>query len=148
VSRTKVVAEFMIAMHDAGVPFTVHNELGPRGHVGYVAGRYRDGAYSDLWTDVRRCAWRTFTDYAPACSCGWQGPARPITDTTYLACSRDWACDHASVLQDEAADRVVDGSLRAERLTRGPSHDAGGRTLALLDSRLVARWRAQPPSDS
>jgi hypothetical protein len=73
----------MIAMHDAGVPFTVHSELGPRGHVGYVAGRYRDGAYSDLWTDVRRCAWRTFTDYAP--------PARADGEDPNWPCARvDW----------------------------------------------------------
>ena len=97
-------------MHDARVPFTVHNELGPRGHVGYVAGRYRDGAYSDLWTDVRRCAWRTFTDYAPACSCGWRGAAQPITDTAYLGCARSWAREHPAVLQGVSDDRIaVDG---------------------------------------
>jgi hypothetical protein len=32
-------------------------------HHGYIAGRYRDGALSDTWTDVRRCAERTFITY-------------------------------------------------------------------------------------
>jgi hypothetical protein len=43
------------------------------GHVGFLAGRYRDGAYSDVWTDVSRCAEGTFVRYAPACTCGWGG---------------------------------------------------------------------------
>ena len=48
-------------------------------HVGYVAGRYRSGVWSDQWTDVSRCAERTFTDYAPACVCGWRGRAHAAT---------------------------------------------------------------------
>jgi hypothetical protein len=60
------------------------------GHVGYVAGRYRDGAYSDMWTDVRRCARLTFTAYAPACSCGWRGAPIPVGDTGLIACHREW----------------------------------------------------------
>lgn len=44
-------------------------------HAGYVAGRYRDGSWSDHWTDVERCAEATFTAYRPACRCGWSGPA-------------------------------------------------------------------------
>lgn len=69
------------------------------GHTPYVAGRYRDGAYSDIWTDVRRCAFQTFTAYAPACSCGWRGPAQPVTDVAYIACRRAWTRDHALPLR-------------------------------------------------
>ncbi len=49
------------------------------GHYGYVAGRYRDGLFSDAWTDVSRCASGTFTAYAPACTCGWYGDIHPST---------------------------------------------------------------------
>lgn len=42
-------------------------------HRGFVAGRYRDGALSDGWTDVTRCAHGTFTAYVPTCGCGWRG---------------------------------------------------------------------------
>ena len=48
-------------------------------HVGYVAGRYRSGVWSDQWTEVGRCAEHTFTAYAPACTCGWRGPVHPPT---------------------------------------------------------------------
>jgi hypothetical protein len=46
-------------------------------HDGYVAGRYRNGALSDIWTDVTRCAARTFTAYVAACECGWTGTPKP-----------------------------------------------------------------------
>lgn len=59
-------------MFDTGSGLTTAND-----HTGYVAGRYRNGALSDAWTDVSRCAERTFTAYYPACSCGWTGRARP-----------------------------------------------------------------------
>lgn len=73
----------------------------PDGHLPYVAGRYRDGAYSDIWTDVRRCAAQTFTAYAPACSCGWRGPGQPVTDIAYIVCRRAWLRDHAAALHPE-----------------------------------------------
>jgi LuxR family maltose regulon positive regulatory protein len=50
-------------------------------HVGYVASRYGSGVWSDQWTDVRRCTEHTFTDYAPACVCGWHGRAHAATPT-------------------------------------------------------------------
>jgi len=34
-------------------------------HVGYFAGRYRSGVWSDQWTDVSRCAERTFHRLRP-----------------------------------------------------------------------------------
>ena len=46
-------------------------------HLGFVAGRYRNGALSDAWTDVTRCAWGTFRAYGPTCGCGWRGTAQP-----------------------------------------------------------------------
>lgn len=67
------------------------------GHAGYVAGRYRSGVWSDQWTDVSRCAERTFTAYAPACVCGWRGPVRPATPGGHLACQRTWVFEHAPV---------------------------------------------------
>jgi hypothetical protein len=64
-------------------------------HAGYVAGRYRDGVWSDGWTDVRRCAEATFTAYAPACGCGWRGPAVSATAKGFLSCQRMWVFEHA-----------------------------------------------------
>lgn len=87
----------MIAMHDVTMLFTQSDGMSDSGgHVGFVAGRYRDGAYSDVWTDVRRCAEATFTAYAPSCSCGWRGAAVPITDVAVMACHRAWRRDHAA----------------------------------------------------
>jgi hypothetical protein len=63
-------------------------------HVAYVAGRYRDGVWSDHWTDVSRCADHTFTNYAPACLCGWRGPAHAATQAGHLACQRMWVFEH------------------------------------------------------
>ena len=63
-------------------------------HLGYVAGRYRNGAFSDAWTDVTRCAENTFTAYAPACACGWRGPAFPATESGHLACRRALTHEH------------------------------------------------------
>jgi hypothetical protein len=40
-------------------------------HEGFVAGRYRDGSASDIWTSVARCAHGTFVGYCAACECGW-----------------------------------------------------------------------------
>jgi hypothetical protein len=63
-------------------------------HEGYVAGRYRNCAYSDIWTDVRRCAERTFLAYAPACECGWRGADHPATSDGYCAARRSWFEEH------------------------------------------------------
>jgi hypothetical protein len=63
-------------------------------HEGYVAGRYRNGAFSDIWTDVAKCAERTFTAYAPACECGWRGALQKASDDGYSACQRIWLRDH------------------------------------------------------
>jgi hypothetical protein len=64
------------------------------GHVGYVAGRYRSGVWSDQWTDVSRCAERTFTDYAPACACGWRGSPRSATADGHVLCQGAWGLEH------------------------------------------------------
>ena len=66
----------------------------PAGHAGFLVGRYRDGAFSDAWTDVSRCADGTFTGYAAACSCGWRGPLQPATARGRLLSSRDWRTAH------------------------------------------------------
>jgi hypothetical protein len=80
------------------VTFCVHDDVmlftGTESHVGYVAGRYRDGSFSDSWTDVTRCAERTFTAYAPACDCGWRGRKFPATSAGHLDCRRALVHEH------------------------------------------------------
>jgi hypothetical protein len=66
----------------------------PEVHDGYVAGRYRDGAWSDRWTEVHRCAEGTFVGYAPACRCGWRGAIFPATPDGLMACQRAWVFEH------------------------------------------------------
>jgi hypothetical protein len=65
-------------------------------HHGYVAGRYRDGALSDTWTDVRRCAERTFITYVARCRCGWRGNDYPASPDGYHACQRELISAHPS----------------------------------------------------
>jgi hypothetical protein len=92
--------------------FSVSDPLAvPAGHAGYVAGRYRDGAHSDEWTDVSRCAENTFVAYAPACSCGWRGPAERPTVAGRLRCRRVWMVTHLSALAtvDAAGTRLQAG---------------------------------------
>jgi hypothetical protein len=78
----------------------------------YVAGRYRDGSRSDIWTDVTRCAHATFVRYVPACECGWHGQDHPATPAGYQACTRAWAQEHhcatpASTTLERSAVTVV-----------------------------------------
>lgn len=63
-------------------------------HRGFVAGRYRDGVASDIWTDVTRCAPETFVRLFGACDCGWYGPDRPATLAGFSKCERAWATQH------------------------------------------------------
>ncbi|MGI5131967.1 hypothetical protein ACQEVB_34545 [Pseudonocardia sp. CA-107938] len=67
---------------------------GGAAHQGFVAGRYRNGAFSDRWTDVLRCAELTFTAYAPACSCGWLGRTFPATEIGHLDSRRALVHEH------------------------------------------------------
>jgi hypothetical protein len=67
-------------------------------HVGFIAGRYRNGALSDAWTEVDRCAEGTFTAYVAACACGWHGPAHRPDDLGSEACRRDWVHGHAALV--------------------------------------------------
>ena len=71
---------------------------GQPGHIGYLAGRYRDGALSDMWTEVQRCAERTFTAYVPGCSCGWYGSRFPASTVGAFAARREWQDRHAAAL--------------------------------------------------
>lgn len=95
VTPSPVIRPFTGAVHHVPMPFTSDGIGGATDHFGFGADRYRNGSFSDVWTDVRRCAEHTFTAYAPACSCGWRGPARPVTDIAHMACRRSWTCDHA-----------------------------------------------------
>lgn len=76
---------------------------GVEGHVGYLAGRYRNGALSDVWTDVSRCAERTFTAWAAGCSCGWYGPLQPLTTVGQYGARRQWAGEHIAAVLAEVA---------------------------------------------
>jgi hypothetical protein len=70
------------------------SDAGIGDHAGYVAGRYRDGALSDLWTDVARCAPATFTAFLPACGCGWRGGAQAPDEAGARRCRREWTREH------------------------------------------------------
>ena len=77
-------------------------------HAGYVAGRYRNGVWSDEWTDVARCAERTFTGYAAACVCGWRGPSQPVTAEGHMARQRTWVFEHLAQQAGVTATATVD----------------------------------------
>ena len=74
----------------------------PAGHAGFLVGRYRNGAFSDAWTDVSRCAEGTFVGYAAACSCGWRGPLQPASARGRLLSSRDWRGLHLAQVEASA----------------------------------------------
>ncbi|HEX6401672.1 MAG TPA: hypothetical protein VF003_00670 [Pseudonocardiaceae bacterium] len=63
-------------------------------HHRYIAGRYRDGALSDTWTDVTRCAERTFIAYVARCRCGWHGDDHPANPDGYHSCQRELISKH------------------------------------------------------
>jgi hypothetical protein len=63
-------------------------------HEAFVAGVYRDGEFSDIWTDVTRCAWGTFVAYVPACTCGWVGSRCPVSPEGFVASQRAYAREH------------------------------------------------------
>jgi hypothetical protein len=79
-------------------------------HAGYVAGCYRDGARSDTWTDVARCARGTFVRYVPACTCGWYGSARPSTTSGFRDCQRELVTGHLGALAGAGAGTAIAGS--------------------------------------
>jgi CubicO group peptidase (beta-lactamase class C family) len=84
-------------------------------HAVYVAGRYRDGALSDTWTDVTRCAPGTFVAYVPTCSCGWTGAIRSNTLDGFRECQRALRSEHLSRLQN-----VPTAAVRGQVGRRGP----------------------------
>ena len=82
-------------VHDCRMQFTVPTlPDGRPGHVGYLAGSYRDGALSDEWTDVFRCAESTFTAYVPGCSCGWYGSRFAVSTVGAYGARREWQDRH------------------------------------------------------
>nr|WP_281010698.1 hypothetical protein [Pseudonocardia alni] len=82
------------------------------GHEVYIAGRYRNGAFSDAWTDVTRCAEGTFTAYAAACPCGWHGPTHRPDDNGARACHRGGRLDHHDHHRDRSVPRLGLGAVR------------------------------------
>ena len=85
----------------AGCSDSVHRARALR-HEG-SEGRYRNGAYSDIWTDVRRCADRTFLAYAGACECGWRGADHPSTEAGHHVALQDWRHDHFVTVTEEGS---------------------------------------------
>ena len=79
-------------------PLSAESEGGPAGHAGFLAGRYRNGALSDAWTDVSRCAEGMFVGYVPACSCGWRGAVQPATPAGRFLSTRLWRDEHLAEL--------------------------------------------------
>ncbi|MDQ2706447.1 MAG: hypothetical protein M3Z25_01890 [Actinomycetota bacterium] len=65
-------------------------------HSGYIADRYRDGALSDTWTDVVRCARGTFVGFVPVCTCGWTGAIQPATVAGFQASQHALVTEHLS----------------------------------------------------
>jgi hypothetical protein len=89
------------------------------GHCGYIAGRYRDGALSDTWTDVTRCAHGTFTGYAPACTCGWSSAIQPSTPSGLQACQLTLVAEHLNNLAPARPPVLATvSSLRARSVTQ------------------------------
>jgi hypothetical protein len=88
----------------------------PVGHAGFLAGRYRDGAYSDEWTDVLRCAEGTFVGYAPACTCGWRGHPQPANSAGRALSRREWFRHH---LTEVDTTRAAESSAASPN---APSH--------------------------
>ena len=82
-------------------------------HQGFVAGRYRNGAFSDRWTDVLRCAESTFTAYAPACSCGWRGRLFAATDAGHLDSRRVLVHEHLVAEPAHRRRRALGGTVLA-----------------------------------
>jgi len=85
-------------MFVTGTLVTGRGGASPDGHAVYVAGRYRDGALSDTWTDVARCARGTFVGYVPACTCGWTGEIRSNTLEGFRDSQRALRTEHLSRL--------------------------------------------------
>lgn len=80
---------------------------------GYVAGRYRDGSWSDHWTDVTRCAEATFTAYRPACRCGWSG-RRFVVDAVGHAAAVQALLDHVQPIPcQRRPEQPLPGLIRA-----------------------------------
>jgi hypothetical protein len=89
-------------------------------HRGFVAGRYRNGAWSDSWTEVGRCAPGTFTAFAPACRCGWRGESRlPASAAGEQACLLLWANEHLTTPSSVRAGAVWDPMARLTGLGAG-----------------------------
>src|SRR4051794_40648070 len=88
-------------------------------HEGYVAGRYRDGTISDIWTNTSECPDGTFEAYVPACECGWLGRTQPATGEARRNCQQAWLCDHFEHL--EPVRTIIDGLERPFGCTRTSS---------------------------
>jgi hypothetical protein len=63
-------------------------------HHRYVAGRYRDGALSDTWTDVNTMRRTSLRAYVARCGCGWLGDDHPANPEGYHTCQRELISNH------------------------------------------------------
>ena len=104
----------MIVTGKMGVPLI-------NGHCGYVAGRYRDGLFTDTWTDVSRCARGTFVGFAPVCTCGWQGEVQSATAGGLRTCEELLVADHLGGLDHVHAPVMATlSTLRVRGIARAP----------------------------
>jgi hypothetical protein len=83
-------------------------------HRGFVAGRYRDWSWSDIWTDVARCAPGTFTGVAAACTCGWRGSPHPPSISNLQDCHWEWVFLHVVSLPVSASGDGVINQIAAD----------------------------------
>jgi len=87
-------------------------------HQEFAAGRYRDWSWSDVWTDVSRCASDTFTTIAAACTRGWRGPSHRPRDSALDTCRWEWVFLHAVTLSPASTDDHT--ALTVEHATAPP----------------------------
>ncbi|MGH3916769.1 MAG: hypothetical protein ACRDTC_25650 [Pseudonocardiaceae bacterium] len=98
-------------------------------HHGYVAGRYRNGALSDDWTDVTRCAERTFISYVARCRCGWLGNDYPPNPDGYNICRQELISNRLFLLiRDAVADQHHAATRRHLPVLKNPDLDHPSHT--------------------
>lgn len=59
-----------------------------------VAGRKRNGALADVWSDAQAYLDGCYVAYVPRCDCGWTGPPFSATQSGYAACEQLWRDKH------------------------------------------------------
>jgi hypothetical protein len=81
----------MVLLHRVG---DVDVDEGGAEHHCFVAGRKRDGALADVWSDAQAYLDGYYVAYVPRCDCGWTGPPFSATPSGYAACEQLWRDKH------------------------------------------------------